>query len=77
MSGAPGPGRPPIAEAIEWVGVDAAQPDDQELVLLWCPGCDEPLGMGWLDTGEDIWRSSEGLNLNAMATHWARVKGPA
>ena len=46
-------------------------------MLLWCPGADEPLGMGWLDTRADIWRSSEGVNLNALVTHWARVQGPA
>ena len=35
------------------------------------------MGMGWLDTRADIWRSSEGVNLNALVTHWARVQGPA
>lgn len=66
-----------VSEAIQWRDVSAHRPDHDELVLLWCPGADEPLGMGWLDAEKDIWRSSEGVNLNALVTHWARVQGPA
>jgi hypothetical protein len=66
-----------VSEAIQWRDVSAHRPDDDELVLLWCTGANEPLGMGWLDTHADIWRSSEGVNLNAIVTHWARVQGPS
>ncbi len=66
----------PLETLLHWQPADGPRPDHDELVLLHCPACDEPVGMGWWDDADAIWRSSEGANLNAMVAHWARVEVP-
>ena len=61
---------------LEWTAPGESLPDHQELVLLYCPQCDEPLGMGHWDASDDRWLSSEGENLNALVEAWARPVPP-
>ena len=40
-------------EEIAWIAVADELPDDDTTVMIYCPGSDEPVWLGWHD--EDGW----------------------
>lgn len=68
-------------ESIEWVSVKVALPDAETTVLVYAPGADEPVWLGFYDeffwfavTGDGYGDEDE---IAANVTAWAPIpKGP-
>lgn len=61
-------------EPIEWIAVSDALPDSETTVLVFSPGTDEPV---WLGYHDETWLDVSGFELLNQPTAWAPMpKGP-
>lgn len=61
-----------LTETIVWHSVDELLPDDQLLVLCFCPGsANEPVVAAFHSGSE--WNDHEGFGLTDNVTHWAEI----
>ena len=63
-----------LAGVLAWVPIAQHMPDDEETVLIFAPGADEPVWMGWHDA--DGWHYIDGGTAEGV-THWLPMpEGP-
>lgn len=57
---------------MKWIDAKKEKPDADTIVLVYTPGANEPVWLGYLD--DKIWRLADGFRCNA--THWMPVPEP-
>lgn len=59
----------------DWISVDDRLPEDEVLVLVFCPDCtDDPIWFGYHD--DDCWRYVDGVHAGFTITHWMELPEP-
>lgn len=68
---------PVTVTSIHWVSCDDCLPDDEMTVLLFSPGADQDVFIGWRDSGQWFDCYEGGIAVRARVSHWAPLpSGP-
>jgi hypothetical protein len=59
-------------EIVHWYSVEDDMPDDYETVLVYTPGTNEPVWLGYHDSN-DGWCYVDGCAPTHTVTHWATM----
>ena len=60
-------------ETIRWISVKDALPDADATVMVFAPGADEPVWLGWYE-GEGVWHSVDAAPYDPdTVTAWATL----
>jgi len=58
-----------------WIDVNDALPDDDCIVMVYCPDDSEPAWVGYLDSESGEWREATLYN-ELVVTHWQPLPAP-
>lgn len=66
-----------IPETIHWHPA-SEKPDTDTAVLICNPNGDEPVWLGYWDSGDEVWRALDGERVgDNIVTHWSHIpNGP-
>lgn len=62
---------------VHWVSVKDSLPDDETTVMLYSPGADQDVFIGWRAEGQWYDGYEGGIPVRAIVSHWAQLpEGP-
>lgn len=64
-----------MSETLNWIDASKDVPDENQTVLMFMPGADEPVWLGYLDEG--TWKLADGMDTDTVVSHWCELpEGP-